>query len=85
MRSTRNLLFHSFWVAVGILIVLLAWNAVPWVAQRVSGQSASRPIASRGELAADERANIEIFDRSKGRWCTSRPGSASSIHGRATS
>ena len=47
---------------------LLAWQGPRWVGQPAVDEAAAqaRPIAARGELAADEKATIELFERSKG-------------------
>jgi len=56
-----------------------------WGSPRWTKRGAARPIAARGDLAADEKATIELFERSKARWCTSPPPRACSICSRATS
>jgi hypothetical protein len=49
-----------FALAVGLLALL--WR--PWpLAQAVGAEP--RPVTARGELAADERATIEVFERSR--------------------
>jgi S1-C subfamily serine protease len=54
-------------VLTGTLIVLLAWSAAAWVEGRASDPTvALRAITPRGELAADEKSTIELFDRAKG-------------------
>ncbi|HWQ38075.1 MAG TPA: trypsin-like peptidase domain-containing protein [Burkholderiales bacterium] len=54
------------WVALAALVALLVWYAVPTVEHTVFGADAvPRPVTPRGDLAADEKATIELFERSK--------------------
>ena len=55
-------------LAVVIVGGFLAWQAPLWLGQPALDQAAAqpRPIAARGDLAADEKATIELFERSKG-------------------
>src|SRR5437660_12338360 len=55
-------------LAVVIVGSFLAWQAPGWVGQPVVDEAAAepRPVAARGDLAADEKATIELFERSKG-------------------
>ena len=49
-----------FWAAIAFLVVL---TLRPWVGSwLISLQAEPRAVTARGELAADERATIEIFD-----------------------
>jgi len=64
MRSSRWFLGLLTVVIVG---GFLAWQAPRWAGQPALDEAAAqpRPIAVRGELAADEKATIELFERSK--------------------
>jgi S1-C subfamily serine protease len=55
-------------VATGAaLLVIAAWQIAPHVEQRLAGANAApRAVTPRGDLAGDERATIEIFERTKG-------------------
>src|SRR3989441_4308524 len=55
-------------LAVVIVPSFLAWQAPRWVGQHAVDEAAAqpRPVAARGDLAADEKATIELFERSKG-------------------
>jgi S1-C subfamily serine protease len=55
-------------LAVVILGSFLAWQAPRWVGQPALDEAAAqpRPVVARGDLAADEKATIELFQRSKG-------------------
>jgi len=49
-----------------LVIALLGWYVIPDLRWRWAREEAApRPIAARGDLAADETATIEIFERSK--------------------
>lgn len=55
------------WVLAALLVGLALWYWLPelsWRFQRA--QEAPRSVLARGDLAADERTNIEIFERAKG-------------------
>jgi len=50
-----------FWFVIFFLVALLAR---PWVQDLyIRGQAQPRAVEARGDLAADERSTIEIFDR----------------------
>ena len=52
------------WVFLGFALVLLLWAFLPWIEHRVVALTTEpRAVTARGELAADELATIEIFDR----------------------
>src|SRR5256885_6600149 len=55
-------------LAVVIVGSFLAWQAPRWVGQHAVDEAAAqpRPVAARGDLAADEKATVELFERSKG-------------------
>lgn len=57
----------SQWLLLLLLLALAAWYVVPDVRWRLSRANAEpRAVLARGDLAADERATIEIFEKSKG-------------------
>jgi S1-C subfamily serine protease len=63
-------LSHRWFVGLVAAVILggfLAWQAPRWVARPGADEVAAtpRPIAARGDLAADEQATIELFERSK--------------------
>ncbi len=64
MPSSRR---TAFWLlgAAAATITALVLSKVPWPEAVVSGQSATRTVTPRGELSADERATVELFDRAK--------------------
>ena len=64
--STESNLFLSRlrWITVAILVVVVVWQFLPLIERYVIGFTAEpRAVTARGELAADERSTIEIFER----------------------
>jgi S1-C subfamily serine protease len=60
---------RGFWLLVAAVIGgVVVWQARPWLEQRSAPVSVAEPrvIAPRGDLAADEKSTIELFERSKG-------------------
>ncbi len=52
------------WITWAIVLLLLLWQFLPWIERYLIGLSTEpRAITARGELAADERATIDIFDQ----------------------
>ena len=52
------------WITWTIVLLLLLWQFLPWIERYLIGLSTEpRAITARGELAADERATIDIFDQ----------------------
>ncbi|MDJ0699154.1 MAG: trypsin-like peptidase domain-containing protein [Woeseiaceae bacterium] len=59
-RALRRLLLLT-WV---VLLVAVAWQFLPLSGRSFSSQDAEpRPVTARGNLAADEQATIELFER----------------------
>ena len=60
---------RAFWLLVAALIGgVLVWQGRPWLEQRAEPpvEVLPRAITPAGDLAADEKATIELFERSKG-------------------
>jgi S1-C subfamily serine protease len=54
------------WLLLALLALLLAWYALPDLRYRLARAGAEpRAVMARGDLAADEKSTIEIFERSK--------------------
>ncbi len=52
------------WLTLAVLIILIIWQFLPWIERYLIGLTTEpRPITARGELAADERTTIEIFEQ----------------------
>jgi len=56
-------LWRLRWLAWAIVLILVVWQFLPWIERYlVILTTEPRPVTARGELAADERATIEIFE-----------------------
>lgn len=54
------------WLTIGIISILIAWHVLTWADQVLQKESATpHPVAARGDLAADEKSTIELFERSR--------------------
>lgn len=63
-REPDRFLVRMRWVFLLFAMVLVLWQFLPWIERYFIGLSVEpRAVTARGELAADERATIEIFDR----------------------
>lgn len=52
------------WLTWTVVLVLVVWQFLPWIERYLIRFTAEpRPVAARGELAADERTTIEIFEQ----------------------
>ncbi len=55
-----------FAVTFVLMALMLFWQALPWVGEFILAQQAQpRPVTPRGDLAEDEKATIELFERTK--------------------
>lgn len=56
-----------FWVSVAAVAIMLIWQLLPSIERALASSAAlPRAVTPRGDLAADEKATIEIFERAKG-------------------
>ncbi|MGH8629018.1 MAG: 2-alkenal reductase, partial [Gammaproteobacteria bacterium] len=54
------------WIAAAVLLVLAVWYFLPQIERTFLAETvAPRVITPRGDLAADERAMVELFEKSK--------------------
>lgn len=55
------------WLALTLALIVLIWKGLPWIGQVFEPQktAAPRTVAARGDLAADEKATIELFEAAK--------------------
>jgi S1-C subfamily serine protease len=62
----EDFLRRLLWVTLAVVAVLLVWELLPWIEHAVTGPPAQpRAVTPRGNLAADERTTIEIFEKAK--------------------
>jgi S1-C subfamily serine protease len=55
-------------LGIAVFLSVAAWRAVPGLAGRLGAderQATPRAVVARGDLASDERATIELFERSR--------------------
>jgi len=54
------------WITLAAIVVIAVWNAAPYVLRMLGRENAApRAVTPRGELAADEKGTIELFERSR--------------------
>jgi len=52
------------WLTWTIVLIVVLWQFLPWIERALIGMTAEpRAVTARGELAADERTTIEIFEQ----------------------
>ena len=60
-------LSRLFWLTLAAALLILLWHGLPriedWFAPE---QAAPRTVTARGELAGDEKATIELFEKARG-------------------
>ncbi|EXI82134.1 MAG: putative serine protease HtrA [Candidatus Accumulibacter appositus] len=62
--TTDPFLRHLHWITWALVLLIVVWHAPRWAERYVISRVAEpRPIAARGELAADEQTTIEISER----------------------
>jgi S1-C subfamily serine protease len=67
MQHAADPFIHRLrWLTIAIIIVLFAWHALSWADRAFQKESATpRAVTARGDLAADEKSTIELFERSR--------------------
>ncbi len=65
-QSTDPFLKRLIWLTIAVIIVLFVWHALFWTDRTFQKESATpHTVTPRGDLAADEKSTIELFERSK--------------------
>ncbi len=67
--SPNRELFRSAlpWVAIAAALLFVLWQGLPSLTQRIAGVTATpRLVTPRGDLAAEERNTIELFEQARG-------------------
>jgi S1-C subfamily serine protease len=55
------------WLTLAAALLMLLWRCLPLIVPMAGVENAEpRAVTPRGDLAADEKSNIEIFERSRG-------------------
>ncbi len=67
MPAGNRFAVRLIWIALIFILIWIVWKSVPdfrgWFAPKPD--AAPRTVAARGDLAADEKATIELFEKSK--------------------
>lgn len=55
------------WLILGAALLMVLWRYLPWIEDRFLPREPATPraVTARGDLAGDERATIELFERSR--------------------
>ncbi|GIX14717.1 MAG: hypothetical protein KatS3mg118_2676 [Paracoccaceae bacterium] len=62
----RGFLARLWAVTLAALIIVTVWQSLPLLQGMILGRFAEpRPVTPRGDLAADEKATIELFEKSR--------------------
>lgn len=66
-KSGRDVFLRRLkWTTLALLGLIVAWQAAPWVGRLLIREAATpRAVTPRGDLAADEKGTIDLFERSK--------------------
>lgn len=58
---------RAFWITFTLVLLFLLWNGVPDIGDWFGkGEEATqRPVVARGNLAADEKSTIELFEKTR--------------------
>jgi S1-C subfamily serine protease len=65
-QDTDRYLSRLAWVVFAAAIVVLLWRGLPYVAGwSAPREAAPRTVTPRGDLAADEKSTIELFEKSR--------------------
>jgi len=55
-----------FAITFVLMTLMLFWQSLPWIGEYIlAQQTEARPVTPRGDLAEDEKATIELFERTK--------------------
>ena len=68
MNPSRDpFLSRVLWITLAAAALLLLWQALPSLERRILGVDATpRVVTPRGDLAADEKTTMELFEKAKG-------------------
>ncbi|MBI4290234.1 MAG: trypsin-like peptidase domain-containing protein [Betaproteobacteria bacterium] len=59
-------LSRLFWITTAAALLVLLWNSAAYIeAWFAPNQASPRAVMARGDLAADEKATIELFEKSR--------------------
>ncbi|MBI2319804.1 MAG: trypsin-like peptidase domain-containing protein [Betaproteobacteria bacterium] len=58
-------LSRLFWLTAAAVVLFVAWEGLPWLGGLLGTDATPRLVSPRGDLAADEKSNIELFEKAK--------------------
>ncbi len=66
-KETGRSLRRFKWLILALIVILAAWQGAPLVQRYLAERKAATPrtVTPRGDLAADEKSTIELFERSR--------------------
>lgn len=67
MPAQDRFLPRLLWITLSVALLMLLWKGLPWIESHPGGSAESQPrtVSARGDLAADEQATIELFEKSR--------------------
>ncbi|MEW5771179.1 MAG: trypsin-like peptidase domain-containing protein [Pseudomonadota bacterium] len=68
MPGSDRFLARLFWLTLAAAVLILLWRGLPDLGPWFGGGEPATPraVTARGDLAQDEKATIELFERSRG-------------------
>lgn len=65
-QPTDPFLRRLRWLTIAVISVIFVWYALSWADRTFTREAATpRSVTARGDLAADEKSTIELFERSR--------------------
>jgi S1-C subfamily serine protease len=66
-NPSDRFILRLFWLTLALALLILLWRGLPVIeAWFASEEATPRTVTARGELAADERSTIELFEQARG-------------------
>ena len=66
-NPSDRFILRLFWLALALALLILLWRGLPVIEAWFAPEEATpRTVTARGELAADERSTIELFEQARG-------------------
>ncbi|MFN3751789.1 MAG: S1C family serine protease [Thiobacillus sp.] len=67
MPVKDRFLSRLFWLTLAAVLLILLWRGMPAIDAWTGGEPSATPrtVTARGDLAADEQATIELFEKSR--------------------
>jgi S1-C subfamily serine protease len=66
-NPSDRFILRLFWLTLALALLILLWRGLPVIEAWFAPEEATpRTVTARGELAADERSTIELFEQARG-------------------